>query len=163
MTTLSDTLEIRDILDIKLVNNDALLIDKIISYYTDTCHNCEAKGINFVEKDVYDEIGYNDEIGDDNIIYFCQDCENKMSCSACGNFCPSFVINEGNCGEYDVDGDMRDCDNCSNVFCEDCSCMGEIFWCNSCEECHCCRPMYKMGDEWTCNKPIEYRGFGCNH
>ena len=145
--------EIKNILDIKLKNNEPKLIPIIISYL-DQCECCEE----YVAHDDYSNYLKTGCDGDFKSNYYkiCDECQDNVVC--------------GECGEADIDEehDIQQCSHCHSNICNQCSytdcidcnrryckdCIG-IYFCYDCEESACkrCRSFIKLpnGDYIYCS------------
>ena len=140
--------EIRQILNIRLVNNDVNIINNIISYMV-RCSKCNDLKTDF-ELDEHCRCGY-DSDDDDNYVLVCDDCNETCYCDECGK------VDITDDKEYDVKicevcDDTR-CNNCSYNDCNDCNkrwcnnCIG-VYWCIGCNENACleCRSFIRMSN-----------------
>ena len=141
MTT--STHQIKNILNLKLLNNDINIIQIIMAFNTDFCDKCD--------KVCYDEITKQYCYGCKEYFKVCESCFKDNTCDSCDDwFCDE-------CKEF------RKCDNkncCEDKkYCEDCH-TEQLGYCMDCEEHKCCKKIYRtinMEGEYnyTCEECLE--------
>ena len=108
--------EIKEILNIKLKQNEPLLIPVMLSFLQTKCRDCNNSKI-FIDKAV--KCDYCWVRGEYNDIYLCEKCLSEFPTTLCNH--TGIVCNE--CFEYFCDrGDWWECDDCERYICRDCSC-----------------------------------------
>ena len=140
-------LQVKSILDEKLIDNDNNIVELILSYITDKCDECKDR---FFTNDL-DYCYNNNNCKEDK--YLCSVCKEDICCKEC-----NYIDNELEC-----------CDDkdCNNMFCYDCE-DKVVYQCSSCELKFCCRrfirSMSSDGEynyEYICEKCYDKPHFIC--
>ena len=139
----------REMLDIKLKDNDKNIIDMIMSYVVENCDICGCKSIDELnEVDDYD-LQCMTDCEEEEPEYICDDCKRTDFCYSCDKHlckCREDIYDDGKCSAKD----------CDRYFCDGCK-SESLLGCGSCEGFFCCKKVIRIIGE---NETI-YKCEGC--
>lgn len=142
--TSTSTNQIKNILNLKLLNNDINIIQLIMNFNSDFCDKCD--------KTCYDEITKQYCYGCKEYFKVCESCFKDNKCDSCEDWF---------CDECKEDFRKCDSDKCgeNKQYCDECA-TTELAYCMGCEESCCCKKVYRtIGPEhnyhYTCSDCLE--------